>query len=79
MLRELSALLEELHEGLLAIEARSGMQLTQVEITLPLELRPVLRGGGCRLLADVARSRDLNRWNAAPSTLRLAWHSGAQS
>ncbi|WP_369979398.1 hypothetical protein [Xanthomonas bundabergensis] len=76
MLRELSQLLGELHDGLLAVEARAGLQLTQVEMTLPLDLRPVLRDGGCRLLADVARSRTVDAWLAAPSKLRLCWSIG---
>lgn len=73
MLRELSQLLEELHEGLLAVEARGGVQLAGAEMTLPLELRPMLRGGGCVLLADVPRTRELSDWRIAPSRLRLAW------
>lgn len=76
MLRELSQLLEELHDGLLSIEARGGVSLTQVDMTLPLEVRPVFRNGGCVLLADVARSRDVNEWIASPSKLRLAWGLG---
>lgn len=73
MLRELSQLLGELHDGLLAVEARGGVQLANVEMTLPLELRPVLRDGGCVLLADVPRSREINEWLASPSRLRLRW------
>lgn len=73
MLRELSQLLGELHDGMLSIEARDGVTLAQVDMTLPLELRPVFRDGGCVLLADVARSRDVNEWIASPSKLRLAW------
>jgi hypothetical protein len=73
MLRELSQLLSELHDGLLAVEGRAGVRLAEVEMTLPLELRPVLRDGGCRLLADVARSRDLGDWLSSPSKLRVSW------
>lgn len=73
MLRELSQLLEELHDGLLAVEARGGVQLAGAEMTLPLELRPVLQDGGCVLLADVPRSRGSGDWLIAPSRLRLAW------
>lgn len=73
MLRELSQLLNELHDGLLAVEARGGMQLTSVEMTLPLALRPILRDGGCVLLADVSRSREVNDWMASPSKLRVSW------
>ncbi|MEA9577659.1 hypothetical protein VC218_01630 [Xanthomonas nasturtii] len=79
MLRELSGLLEELHAGLVAIEDRAGMQLTHVEMRLPLELRPILRDGGCRLLADVPRSLAVNHWNAAPSLLHVVWQLGEQS
>jgi hypothetical protein len=78
MLRELSHLLSELHDGLLAVEARGGVQLAKVEMTLPLELRPIFRDGGCVLLADVARSREVNDWLAAPSKLRVSWSAGGK-
>ena len=77
MLRELSQLLSELHDGLVAAQTRGGIQLTQVDMTLPLELRPVLRDGGCVLLADLPRSREVNAWLASPSKLRLSWSSPA--
>ncbi|MBB1060602.1 hypothetical protein [Marilutibacter spongiae] len=79
MLRELSRLLEELHEGLLAVEARGGVQLSGVEMTLPLELRPVLRDGGCVLLADVPRRLGSDDWTASPSRLCLAWQQADAS
>jgi hypothetical protein len=82
MLRELSHLLEELHDGMLAVQARAQagqVQLSQVEMTLPLEVRAVLRDGGCVLLADVPRSREVNDWMASPSRLRLSWGSGGES
>lgn len=83
MLRELSQLLDELHDGLIAAEARGlpvEVQLANVEMTLPLELRPILRDGGCVLLADLPRSREINAWNAMPSRLTLSWSSdGGQS
>ncbi|GAB3389070.1 hypothetical protein [Lysobacter fragariae] len=79
MLRELSQLLGELRDGLGALEIHGNVQLTNVEMTLPLELRPVLRDGGCVLLADVPRSREANEWVASPSKLRLAWNSGAEA
>lgn len=77
MLRELTELLSELHDGLVAVQTRGNVQLTQIEMTLPLELRPVLRGGGCVLLADVPRSREINEWIATPSKLRLSWGGDA--
>ena len=79
MLRDLSQLLGELHDGLLAVEARGSARLSNVEMTLPLELRPILRGGGCVLLADVPRSREINDWLASPAKLRVSWHDGSES
>jgi hypothetical protein len=79
MLRELSALLSELHDGLVALEARgvpAQVQLAQVEMTLPLELRPVFRDGGCVLLADLPRSRENTAFQATPSRLRVSWGAG---
>ena len=77
MLRELATLLNELHDGLAAVQDRAGVELSAVEMTLPLELRPVLRDGGCVLLADVPRSRDVNDWIASPSKIRVGWGGGA--
>lgn len=71
--RELSQVLIELHEGLAAVEARAGMRLSRVDMTLPIELRPVFRQGGCVLLADFARSAELNAWTSTPSRLVLGW------
>ena len=79
MLRELSQLLDELHDGLLAIEARDGMRLSQVDMTLPIELRPVFRDGGCVLLADFTRSSEVNTWMSTPSRLTLGWSSGGDA
>lgn len=78
MLRELSSLLIELHEGLLAIESRElgagqGVALSEVEMRLPLTLRPVFENGGCRLLADFARSSGMDDWTAEVSQLHLHW------
>ena len=73
MLRELHQLLDELHDGLNAIEAHGGVRLSQVDMTLPLELRPVFRGGGCVLLADVPRQRTIDEWVASPSKLVIGW------
>ena len=81
MLRELSQVLSELHDGLLAVEARglpAQVTLARVEMTLPLELRPVLRDGGCVLLADVPRSRQANDWQVAASRLRIGWDAGGE-
>lgn len=79
MLRELSQLLDELHDGLVAIESRDGMRLSQVEMTLPIDVLPVFRDGGCVLLADFTRSSEVNVWMATPSRLTLAWTSGGDA
>lgn len=73
MLRELSTLLDELHDGLAAIEMRGGVRLTNIEMTLPLQLQPVFRNGGCVLLADVPRSSVIDEWVASPSKLTIGW------
>lgn len=79
MMRELSQLLDGLHDGLLAIEAREGLRLSQVDMTLPIDLRPVFRDGGCVLLADFTRSSEVNAWTATPSRLTLGWSSGGDA
>ena len=73
MLRELHHLLGEIHDGLSAVELQGGVRLSQVDMTLPLELRPVLRDGGCVLLADVPRQRAVGEWIASPSRLAIGW------
>lgn len=73
MLRELSHLLDELHDGLNAIELQGGVRLSKVDMTLPLELRPVFRDDGCVLLADVPRQRAVDEWVASPSKLVIGW------
>jgi hypothetical protein len=73
MLRELHHLLNELHDGLNAIERHGGVRLSNVDMTLPLELRAVFRDGGCVLLADVPRQRSIDNWVASPSKLVVGW------
>jgi hypothetical protein len=79
MLRELSQLLGELHDGLVAIEDRAGMRLSEVDMTLPIELRLVFRDGGCVLLGDFSRSNEINTWTPTPSRLGIGWSEGAPS
>ncbi|MGY3264872.1 hypothetical protein [Lysobacter sp. HA35] len=73
MLRELHQLLDELHDGLTAIEVKGGVRLSNVDMTLPLELRPIFRDGGCVLLADVPRQRALDGWLPTASRLVIGW------
>lgn len=73
MHRELSQLLDELHDGLIAIEAREGIRLSQVDMTLPIELRPVFRDGGCVLLATFSDALVADEWTPIPSKLTLGW------
>lgn len=79
MLRELHHLLGEIHEALSAVELQGGVRLSQVDMTLPLELRHVLRDGGCVLLADVPRQRAVDAWTASPSRLVIGWSADAPS
>jgi len=76
MRRELSQLLDELHDGLLAIEAREGIRLSQVDMTLPIEVRPVFRDGGCVLLAEFTQAMGADDWTPIPSKLTLGWALG---
>ncbi len=81
MLRELSQLLMELHDGLAAAQSRglpAQVHLAHVEMTLPLELRPVFRDGGCVLLAELPRSREANAFQVTPSRLRIGWGTGGE-
>lgn len=77
MLRELHRLLSELHDGLSAVELDGGVRLSNVDMTLPLELRPVFRDGGCALLADVPRRRGVDAWVASPSKLVIGWSAAS--
>lgn len=68
MLRELHEVLLEMHDSVtpLASAAQAGVRLSSLELTLPLDMLAVLRGGRCVLLADVARSQtDAHRQAAA--------------
>jgi hypothetical protein len=75
MLRELHHLLGELHDGLNALEVQGGVRLSAVDMTLPLELCPVFREGGCVLLADVPRQRAQDGWMTSPSRLVVGWRA----
>ena len=77
MLRELHQVLDELHDSVIphtgtASALRAGVRLESMELTLPLDLRTVLRGGGCVLLADVARNPADASWLGGGSRLRLS-------
>jgi hypothetical protein len=73
MLRELATLLADLHQGLDAAARRAGVQLTQAEMTLPVDAALALRHGGCVLLADVARSHAGADWGEQACRLQLSW------
>ena len=77
MLRELHHLLDDLHDGLSALDVHGGVRLSKVDMTLPLELRPVFRDGGCVLLADVPRQRAVDAWMSTPSRLVVGWSADA--
>ena len=74
-----STVAERSTRSTVSVAVPRSVRLSNVEMTLPLELRPILRGGGCVLLADVPRSREINDWFAAPAKLRVSWHDGSES
>jgi hypothetical protein len=73
MLRDLSWVLIDLHGGLQSAAQRAGVRITRAEMTLPVDTALALKGGGCVLLADVARSYADASWREQPSRLTLAW------
>lgn len=73
MLRDLAAVLADLQGGLQSAAQRAGVRLTQAEMTLPVDTALALKGGGCVLLADVARSYADAGWREQPCRLTLAW------
>lgn len=77
MLRELATVLQELHDAMRPIAGASaaGVRLSRVEMSLPMDIQPVLRGGGCVVLADVSRSYADAPWRDAPSRLHLVWEA----
>jgi hypothetical protein len=80
MLRELSTVLHELHDGLAGTAdmgrlAGVGLRLSAVDMTLPMDVVPVLRDGSCVLLADVPRTQAGADWRDRPSRLHLRWQA----
>jgi hypothetical protein len=75
MLRDLATVIEDLHEGLAGHgrAAAAGMRLTRVELALPMDFMPVLRDGGCVMLADVSRANADADWIEATSRARFTW------
>lgn len=73
MLRDLAAVLTDLHAGLQVAAERAGVRVTQAEMTLPVDAALTLKDGGCVLLADVARSYADGNWREQPCRLSLVW------
>lgn len=73
MLRDLSSVLADLHQGLQGAAHGAGMHLTRAEMTLPVDTALALQGGGCVLRADVARSHADAGWREQPCRLVLVW------
>jgi hypothetical protein len=73
MLRELHEVLLEMQDSVtpLARAAQVGVRLSSLELTLPLDMLAVLRGGRCVLLADVARSQTDAHWQVAATRLHV--------
>lgn len=84
MLRELATVLVELHDSLAGMNAAgaAGLRLAAVEMTLPMDVRPVLRNGGCVLLGDLPRTPADAAWRdpvVGPSRLYLRWVAEARA
>jgi hypothetical protein len=77
MLRELHEVLLEMHDSVtpLASTAQAGVRLSSLELTLPLDMLAVLRGGRCVLLADVARSQTDAHWQVPATRLHVGLHA----
>ncbi|HSC79579.1 MAG TPA: hypothetical protein VLC08_04435 [Chitinolyticbacter sp.] len=75
MLRDLSEVLLDLHDGVTAASSRSllGVRIVDAQMTLPVEVRAIFRDGGCVLQADVLRNRADADWLAVPSRLAITW------
>jgi hypothetical protein len=73
MLRDLATVLMDLHMGLQGAADRAGVQVTQAEMTLPVDTALTLKDGGCVLLADVARSYADAGWHQQSCRLSLVW------
>ena len=74
MLRELHEVIAELQDSFapMAAAAAAGMRVNAVQLDLPLDMALVLRGGGCALLADVARNSADALWEREPNRLQLS-------
>ena len=73
MLRDLTTVVLDLHEGLQQLTRYNGVRLTNAQMTLPVDSVLVLRDGGCALLADVTRNLADAAWRSEPSRLTLSW------
>ncbi|XZG68933.1 hypothetical protein ACTSKR_09725 [Chitinibacteraceae bacterium HSL-7] len=74
MLRDLSDMLMDLHDGVCVASARAaGVRIVNAEMTLPVDVRAVFRDGGCVLQADVLRNRVDADWLDTPSRLLIVW------
>jgi hypothetical protein len=73
MLRDLAAVIEDLHEGLQTLTTGRAVRLTNAQMTLPVDSALTLRDGGCVLRADVSRNYADVIWWSQSSRLTLEW------
>lgn len=78
MLRELSSVLLDIHDGLDQCVRRVSSQgmtvvLTTVDVQLPLDIQPVFLEGQCVLRADVPRTHGQGDWSCVRSSVFVSW------
>jgi hypothetical protein len=74
MLREMHEVISELQESIVSLGSvtQAGMRLSTMQLSLPVEMLPILRDGACVLLADVSRNQADTRWSPCYSQLHLS-------
>jgi hypothetical protein len=73
MLRDLAAVIEDLHEGLQRLTLQRDVRLLNAQMTLPVDSALALKDGGCALLLDVSRNFADAPWRSQTSRLTLEW------
>ena len=73
MLRELHELMTELQTSIapLGVAAQAGVRIGTLDMSLPLDMVAMLRGGACVVLADVQRNHADASWCEQPTRMHV--------